>query len=934
MVVTRFLYACMLIVLINANTSYSQSILPSTPAEMEASVNQTKKLRSVSVLKHYPVRSTGPVVMSGRVTDIAVHPENPRIFYIGFASGGVFKTTNSGNTMEPVFDYEGTLGIGDLAISRSNPEVIWVGTGENNSSRSSYAGAGVYKSNNGGKSWAYAGLRGTQHIGRIVIHPTNENTVWVASQGALYSKNEDRGIFKTTDGGLTWRKTLFVDDSTGIIDLAIHPTNPEILWAASWERDRKAWDFKEGGIGSSIYKSTDGGDTWHKSANGLPQGSFTGRIGIDVSRNNPDILYAVVDNQFETKKEKKQDLSELTSVAFTNMSKNEFLKLDNKQLDGYLKRNNFPEKYDAVKVKKEIQAGKYTPKALADYLGDANQALFETDVTGMEVYRSDNGGKNWNKVNSTPLKGVFNTYGYYFGEIRIDPNNPDVVYTLGVPLIKSTNGGKTWAIKADKQPVHADHHALWIDPDDSEHILLGNDGGLYESHDGGENFIHHNVAAAGQFYSVNIDFEEPYNIYGGLQDNGTYYAPSTSTANDGNYWKPIYGGDGMHVAVNPNNSNIIYYGYQYGNYFRTDKEKNETYSITPKNDIGEPANRFNWNAPLNISHHNPDIVYIGSQRLYRSFDQGKTWAAISPDLTHNLPNGDVPYSTLTTIGESPVNFNVIWAGTDDGNVQLTTNGGSTWQNVTTGLPEKRWISEVHPSKYDEATAYVSLNGYRYDEFKTYIFKTTDYGKTWTSLKGNLPDQAVNVIVQDPEIPNILYAGLDNGTYVSFDDGSEWQYLSQLPNVATYDMVVHPRDLELVIGTHGRSIYVIDVKPLHFISDKLDKPITALQPQEIRFSEYWGHKFAEYREVYMPEVKLMYFLGNPGENQNVALSIKNEKGKIIKTFSATGDHGFNTYSWNLVVDENAEGIEKFIQKGTYKIEFKTGKNTDEVDFNIK
>ena len=916
-------------------STFAQVVPPSSKADIEASVEQRSQLRSNSIFDHYPVRSVGPVVMSGRVTDIEVHPDNPRVFYIGFGSGGVFRSTNSGNTMEPIFDHQdGALGIGDMELSAANPEIIWVGTGENNSSRSTYAGTGIYKSTDAGETWEFSGLRNSQHIGKIVSHPSDENTVWVASLGALYSSNSERGVYKTTDGGTTWNRTLFINDSTGIVDLRIHPTNPEILWATAWEKDRKAWNFKEGGESSGIYKSTDGGENWTKLTNGLPDGPHVGRIGIDVSHSNPDIIYAVIDNQYETKTEREIETGQLTQKSFTEMNKREFLRLDNEALNRYLRSNRFPSEYTAESVKKDVENDKYPPRALADYLGgDANAALFDTEINGLEVYRSDDGGESWTLTPDYSLDNVFYTYGYYFGEIRVDPNDSETVYTFGVPFLKSTDGGKTWAPKAENQSVHVDHHALWTDPSDSEHILLGNDGGLYESHDGGENFIHHNVVAVGQFYTVNVDMEEPYNIYGGLQDNGTFMGPSTSTGNREDPWTRIGGGDGMHVIPHPENSSIVYVGSQYGNYGRRNLEKGEYNRITPSHDLGEATYRYNWNTPVNMSSHNPEIIYIGSQKLNRSFDEGKNWTTISPDLTHDLPNGDVPYSTLTTIAESPLNFNLIWVGSDDGKIHITKDGGTNWTEVSEDLPQRLWVSEVHASKYDEGTAYASLNGYRWDDFTTYLYKTTDYGQTWTSVKGNLPNEVANVIVQDPVNPEILYAGLDFGAYVSFNDGKEWHYLTSMPNVATYDMIVHPRDLELVIGTHGRSIWVMDVKPLHAVADRMDETITAIKPESVRHSNRWGFQSVEYRDPWLPEVELLFFLGDNGDDQNVTIEVIDKDSEKVAEISTTGSKGFNTYSWNLVTGETEDGYE-FLSKGTYKLRFKKGRASHEVDFEIE
>ncbi|NGP76326.1 glycosyl hydrolase [Balneolaceae bacterium YR4-1] len=926
-----------------AFNAHSQLVESTTTDQREQTVEQYQQMRQNSIFKEYPVRNVGPVVMSGRVTDIAVHEQRPSHFYVAYASGGVFETTNSGNTMSPIFDNQGSLTIGDIAISAANDDILWVGTGENNSSRSSYAGAGIYKSTDGGKNWNYAGLRGSQHIGRIVTHPDNEDVAWVASMGPLYSMNDVRGIYKTTDGGTNWQKSLTPPDSTGVIDLIIHPENPDILWATTWQRFRQAWNFQEAGEGSAIYKSTDGGESWNKVMNGFPEGNFVGRIGIDVSHSNPDILYTFLDNQKETKTKVEEEQEGLTQTDFLEMDKKDFQQLDDEELEKFLRDNGFPEKYTAARVKLDVQEGKYEPKALSEYLGDANAALFETDINGAEVYKSTDGGESWQMVNEYALDNIIFTYGYYFGEVRVSPTDPDELYIMGVPALKSTDGGATWKTIAENQPVHVDHHAMWIDPSDTDHILLGNDGGLYESHDGGINFIHHNVTPVGQFYTVDVDMEKPYNIYGGLQDNGVYTGPSTGSPDDNNYWERLFGGDGMHVQVDPRNSDLVYTGFQFGNYFKIDRSANDYTRITPRHEVGEERYRYNWNTPVELSNHNADIVYFGTQKLNRSFDQGETWTPISPDLTNEKADqqeGDVPYSTLTTIAESPLNFNVIWVGTDDGNVQLTRDGGNSWTNVSGNLPDHRWVSEVHASKHDQATAYVSLNGYRFDEFKTYVYKTTDYGKTWQSVKGDLPEDVANIIIQDPEVSDILYAGLDNGTFVSFNDGKNWHLLSGIPNVASYTMLVHPRDLELVVATHGRSIYVSDVKPLHKVAENIEEPILGLEAAPVSFSNRWGSRSAPYRDINEPEVTWLYWIGNEDVQDNeVTITVRDSENNVVKELSDTGSYGFNSFSWNLRTQDAAEGADnesdlKYLGKGSYTISFEVNGNSHEIPFEVK
>ncbi|TYP95457.1 Sortilin [Fodinibius salinus] len=930
---------CLTIVILLSSFVISKAqeidITPTTAEERATAIEKRQHMRGNSIFNEYPVRNVGPTVMGGRITDLAVKNDNPRKFYVAFASGGIFKTTNSGNTMEPIFDHQGTLTMGDIAISKADSNVLWAGTGENNSSRSSYAGTGIYKSEDGGKTWSFSGLRGSQHIGRIITHPTNPDVAWAASMGPLYSMNEIRGVYKTTDGGENWTKTLTPPDSTGVIDLVMHPNNPDKLWATTWERYRQAWNFDEAGPGSAIYTSNDGGENWQKAMKGFPDGKFVGRIGIDVSESNPNIMYAFLDNQKESKTKKETDSDKLHQTDFVDMSRKTFLELDDDKLNTFLRSNQFPKKYTAKSVKQDVREGKYNPKALSDYLGDANDALFETSIEGAQVYRSENGGKSWKKINSYSLDNLIFTYGYYFGEVRISPTDPNELYIMGVPMLKSEDGGKTWKAVAENQDVHVDHHAMWIDPNDPEHILLGNDGGLYESHDGAENFIHHNNTPVGQFYTVAVDMEQPYNIYGGLQDNGVFTGSSEGSPNDGEHWERLFGGDGMHVAVDPNNSELIYTGFQFGNYFRIDQSKDKYTKITPKHQIGEAPYRFNWNTPVEMSNHNSDIIYFGSQKINRSMDQGKTWTTISPDLTKDLPNGNVPYSTLTTISESPVDFSVLWAGTDDGNIQVTKDGGKHWDLVSKDLPKRRWVSEVQASPHDPATAYASLNGYRYDDFKTYLYKTTNYGRTWQSVQGNLPQDVANVIAQDPVNPDILYAGLDHGTYASFNDGKKWFLINGIPNVASYDMVVHPRENDLVVGTHGRSVYVMELEPIHKIANNQDATIMALQTQDVRHSDNWGERPAPYRPINEPETKWMYWVGNSDvEEESISIKISNSDGEIVKTLSDKADYGFNTLSWNLLLDKSSkDNSRSYLSPGTYTVTYNLNGSTDEITFDV-
>ena len=900
---------CTLFGILGSFTLFSQ--------QLTESYQERKSLEQSSRIGQYPARNIGPVVQGGRVTDIAVNPENIAEYYVAFASGGIFKTTNNGVTFNPVFDDIDALGIGDMALAPSSPQILYAGTGEKNSSRSSYAGSGVYKSVNGGETWTAAGLSDTQHISRVLVHPENPEVVWIASIGALYSQNESRGVYRSADGGQTWEKTLYINDSTGIIDLVINPSNPDELWAASWERTRKAWDFKGDGPGSAIYHSEDGGKSWEKSVKGFPQGDGVGRIGLAVSPSDPDRMYAFLDNQKMKKKEEAEDEEDSGDLDFTDfgdMTAEELLDLDEELLETFLKQKSFPKKYTVDQVKKDVREGKYGPQDIAEYYGSANDDLFDSEVIGAELYVSDNGGQSWKLANNYALEGVYFTYGYYFGEVRVAPDNKDEVYVFGVPLLASYDGGKTFARIDTVGDVHVDHQALWINPSNSDHFRLGNDGGLYESFDGGANWRHINNMPVGQFYTVNVDNEKPYNVYGGLQDNGSLAGPSTSVPNRTPFWDRLFGGDGMFVSPDPRNADVVYTGFQFGNYYKINRRTGRSRKVTPMHDIGDPKLRWNWRSPLIISTHNADIVYLASQRVYRSMDAGENWVAISDDLTRDLPQGNVPYSTISSLDESPLEFGLLIAGTDDGYVQLREKG--TWKRIDEGLPQDKWVSNVFASPHEKETFFVSLNGYREDDFTAWLYKTTDAGESWESLKGNMPDVVVNTIIQDPVSPTLLYAGTDHGLYVSLDDGKTWEYASSIPNVSVYDLIVQERENELVIATHGRSIYVMDVKPLQQAAMNPEE-LHVYARESIRYSERWGEKRYEYLEAYMPDYSIHYYAPGKGE---VRFAVKDKEDKTMASWTESGDIPFGTTSWDLKSDGRKGD---YIGKGKYTLQITQG-----------
>lgn len=893
----------------------------STAAEVLAAAKAHDGLRKSSLLKGMPARQIGPLVQGGRIVDLEIHPTEPATWFVAYASGGLWVTRNNGQSFDPIFDNQAALGIGDIALCPAQPNVIWLGSGENNSSRSSYAGAGMFRSTDSGKTWEHRGLTETQHIGRVIAHPTDPNSAWAAAIGPLYTESPDRGVYKTTDGGATWKKTLFVDNRTGIIDLVIDPKNPNVLYAAAWERLRRAWNFDGDGPGSGVFKSVDGGNTWNLSMNGIPRGEKTGRIGLDISASNPNVLYAFLDNQEMDESLLDEDtIAGITARMLSAIDLAAFLKLEDTKLDSFLQGRGYPKKYTAEVVKQDLRDGKYKLEDIATYFGDANEALFNTGVKGAEVFRSEDAGKTWKRTHEEALTGVAFTYGYYFGQVRVDPQDPDHVYLAAYPLIESTDGGANWS-RVDTFDIHVDHHALWINPKDSRHMVLGNDGGLYFSYDQGLHWTHLNNVPVGQFYTVHVDMDEPYNVYGGLQDNGVKKGSSKSVPNRSKEWEDIFGGDGMFIVTDEKNPNLVYTGFQFGNYFRIENGRYKR--ITPSHDIGEPAYRWNWRTPLRQSPHNHEILYFGSQYLMRSMDMGNSWEKISPDLTSNFtPQGNVPYSTISTLSESPLKFGLLWVGTDDGRIHVTTDGGNSWSRVDESLPQKLWVSKVQASPHDKETAFVSLTGYRDDDFHAYVYKTTDLGKTWTSLKGNLPDEAVNVVIQDPVWSELLYLGTDHGTYTSWNGGNEWHCLNQIPNVASYDMVVHPRENELVVGTHGRSIFVLEVAPLQAMKDaESGQGLTVFPVGDIRWRESWGEKSHPWSVERRPSMTLKFFVdGQEKTSRLVKVDVLDSEGKSLYSDKVPAQPGINAWTWDLDLD-NSPDKSRFLKVGEYDIRLK-------------
>ncbi len=808
-------------------------IAPTSGAERLRSLAQRSSLFGDSLLNSVSFRSIGPSIMSGRVVDVEANPTDPTEFYVAYATGGLWHTINNGQSFTPIMDSLDIHFLGDIAINwSSNPRLIWAGTGEANSSRSSYAGTGIYVSSDNGKSWQYRGLPESHHIGDIELHPSDPKIAWVAVLGHLYTDNNERGVYKTTDGGNTWQQTLFVDGQTGCVDLALDPANPNQLLAAMWQKNRKAWKFEESGPGSGIYRSSDGGSTWQKTSgegSGFPQGNKIGRIGICYFPGNSQIAYAIVDNNTPLTAKKSTTDSSYNKEDLRQLTVAQFVALDSIKLDRFLRKNRFPRQTTVSQLKEKVAAGNLAPSVLWDWL-DSDDGFQNSGIAGCEVYRSNDGGRTWAKTHEKPI-GIFNTYGYYFAKVYTSYQNADKVYILGFSSQVSTDGGKTFT-NMDKGNVHADHHALWVNPKRDGHIINGNDGGVNISYDTGKNWFKANTPAVGQYYAITTDDAKPYNVYGGLQDNGSWWGPSNHKEDigwidAGQYgFKMINGGDGMQAQVDKRDNNTVYSGSQFGVYARYQKDKpGVAKNIRPQHQLGERPLRFNWQTPILLSRHNQDILYYGANRLYRSLNKADTLLLMSADLTKGGQAGNVPYGTITTIDESPLRFGMLYVGTDDGNLHRSDDGGYTWsvlhrtiageksktaKPTVAGLDTRQlWVSRVVASQHNENRVYVTLNGYRADNFEPFVYVSEDKGVTWQSIAGNLPLESVNVIREDPKNANLLYVGTDGGLYVSFDGGKSYKaWQTGMPrSVPVHDIAIQQRDNEIVIGTHGRSLYI-------------------------------------------------------------------------------------------------------------------------------
>ena len=927
---------------------------PRTPPEARLQAQtQRQALQAQSLLKNVPLRNVGPTVMSGRVVDVEVSPTDPTHFYVAYASGGLWVTRTNGQSFTSLFDEEAVMTIGDIAVDWAHGGRIWVGTGENNSSRSSYAGTGVYVSSDSGRTWTHRGLADMHRTGRIVLHPTDPNTAWVAALGPLYSAGGERGIFKTTDGGQTWANTLDVNGNTGAIDLVADTRNPAVLYAATWERTRRAWDFVEAGEGSDIWKSTDGGATWTRlntAASGFPHGSGVGRIGLALHEAS-GTLYAFVDNQARRPEEKDEDEADvLTRQQLRGMTREAFLALAIERVEAFLEENGFPASYTAQSIIERVREGTITPVTLVEYLEDANAALFDTPVVGAEVYRSTDGGATWTRTHTEPLDNVYFSYGYFFGNIRVSPLDANKLYIMGVPILRSDDGGATWKnINGDN--VHVDHHALWVSATRPGHLVNGNDGGVNVSYDDGETWFKANTPSVGQFYTVQVDEAEPYNVYGGLQDNGVWKGPSTYRGSLGWYEEGRYpytrlgGGDGMQIEVDTRDNETAYYGFQFGFYSRR-KGMGRPETVRPRHELGERPLRFNWQTPIHLSRHNQDVLYMGSNFLHRSLDKGQTFEKISGDLTQGGRAGDVPYGTLSTIDESPLRFGLLYAGSDDGLIHVSRDGGYTWTRISDGLPADLWVSRVEASHHSVDRVYVALNGYRWDYMDSHVYASDDYGATWRRIGTGLPAEPVNVILEDPSNPDLLYVGTDHGLYVSLDRGATFMaMMHELPHTPVHDLKVQAREKDLVVGTHGRSIFIADVEHVQQLTPTLlARPVHVFGIEALTRSDSWGKRFTIWGDTVAPRVTVPFYAATGGP---ATLRVRDSDGNVVAERALSADRGLNYAAYDVRADETrlrrlanreryeaAENGAYYLAAGKYTVEVEMAGGKATAPFEVK
>ncbi len=793
---------------------------------------------SSSTFGQMEARQIGPAVMGGRITAIEGVNSEPRTLYVGTAGGGLWKSRTGGYSYEPLFDKH-PQSIGAIAIDQNHPDTVWVGTGESNMRNSVAIGLGIFRSSDGGRNWVKMGLENSEHISKIIIHPTNANVLYVAVPGKLWSDSPDRGLYKTTDGGKTWEKVLYVNEKTGCADVLMDPRNPDILWAATWQFRRTPYSFTSGGSGSALHKSTDGGKTWRKITNGLPTTEF-GRIAMALASSAPDNLLAIV----------------------------------------------------------------------------------ESDKTGL--YISGDGGENWKLQSST---SNVTARPFYFSTLVVDPYEPKRIYRPSFSLSISNDGGYSFSEASnDGGWVHSDHHALWINPKNTQHMYLGTDGGVYMSIDRGLTWSHQNILPVSQFYHVQVDDQIPYNVYGGLQDNGSWRGPSSSQGGIENRdWQGVGGGDGFWVQPDDLDPNIVYSESQGGNVQRQDLRVNQGQFVQPQAVQGDPKLRWNWNTPIVKSPVNTKALYIGSQFLYKTTDRGNSWMRISNDLTTNdtlkqkqAASGGLTvdntsaenHCTIFAIAPSPLDENLLYVGTDDGNIQVTRDGGKNWELISkniSGVPAGTWISSIEPSRFSKDVVYATFDNHAYGDIKSYAARSADQGKTWTLVTSEGVQGYAHIIREDRVADNLLFLGTEFGLYVSNDIGKTWVlFKANLPEyVAVRDIIIHPRTNDLVLATHGRGVYIIDdISPLRLLTTELLQKDAALLPTRPTAvtTGHFNQSFPNTGSYVGPngpeEARIVYYLKDRISTGDVSLEILDEKGEVLITIPGTKRKGINVARWDM------------------------------------
>ena len=830
-------------------------LIPET-SDLKAQTNTSMS----KMLENYSWRAIGPANMGGRVTDIDGVPGDPSTFYVSGADGGIFKTTNGGVSFNPIFENQRAYSIGSLTIAPSDNNILWVGTGEGDPRNSVGYGWGVYKSIDGGMSWKHLGLKNTERIKRIVVDPKNPNIACVCALGKEWGPNKERGVFKTIDGGKTWKKILYIDENTGCADIAMEDNNSRIMYAGMWTFRRKPWRFDDGGKKTALYRTMDGGETWKKIMNGLPDKDMA-RPGVHIAQSEPNIIYLMT--EFEG---------------------------------------------------------------------------------GGTAFKSEDRGESWEMVNDDPN---INFRPFYYSDVRVDPNQPNVLFSISGRLSRSKDSGNTWEQIA--KTVHGDHQALWIDPTNSKYILNGSDGGFQRSFDGGDSWEIINNIELSQFYQMEIDNKKPYNIYGGLQDNGTWVGPSNSLYGAGilkRHWKGLAYGDGYFAVPIPGEEHFVYTNLQGGVPFLVDSRYGNVQTIHPYPKIVGSAGdaiekhkyRFNWDSPIMISPHDPETVYVGGNVVFKSNNRGKSWEVISPDLTTNdkskqRSSGGTIYQdntaaefhcTILYLAESPIQKGVIWAGTDDGNIQVTLDGGKNWSNLKNrikGLPEYSWISKIHASEHNAGTAIIVIDQHRMNDFRPYIFMTEDFGKSWRKITSNLPsDDYVKVVRQDPHNPNLLFAGMEHGIFASWNMGKSWEKINNnLPNVSVRDLRIQARDRDLVVATHGRGVFILDdIHPIEELKNSIGKPIHLFPIREgTLWNMYWrienlgDRTYAAKNPEYGTYIN---FSLQKDAKSPVNIDILDKKGSLVTSLEMKdAKKGVNRVIWDLGYDA-AVTLENKIEEG--------------------